>query len=432
MSASHAVAAPARRPAGKLRRFGVGLAGWGASALITLLLLEVALRVVGIKPSALPYHNNLGDAVLGMAPEKNMVWEANFPEYGGKLVMRTNNLGFYEEHDTALLPAPGVTRIVALGDSFTVGTCPPPENFPNQIEQHLNTAAGSTKFEVIDAGVGRYSPYQYYVRARVDAIPLHPQRLLIAFYAGNDYLDIIREDDRPYLTREPDGRVKEHPPHFVVYRDPAEKPSWLEASRTYSVAHAALGPTLLYQTSRVKLLYLNLSDAHRGLFEIGKYLKEVHDLDKISHGLMVQSLHQYVWFQRFPDTLPTSTAFTKYTLEKLHELAQQNGIALTVTVIPSKPAMEPEMLQSVFAKVTRHSPELTIDRVAAFENARIDETLAMCRSLGIDVYDLRRGIAQRRAGHVLYYSEDMHLNNAGNALVADLVAEYWESQGVAR
>jgi SGNH hydrolase-like domain, acetyltransferase AlgX len=432
MSPSRAVATPARRPVGKLRRFGIGLAGWGASLLITLVLLEIALRVLGIKPGTLPYHNNLGDAVLGMAPEKNMVWKANFPEYGGKLVMRTNNLGFYEEEDTTPLPAPGVTRIVALGDSFTVGVCTPPENFPNQIEQHLNAAAGSRKFEVIDAGVGRYSPYQYYLKARVDAVPLHAQRLLVAFYAGNDYLDIIREDDRPYLSREPDGTVKAHPPHFVVYKDPSEKPSSLEASRTYSIAHAALGPTLLYQISRAKLLYLNLSDAHRGIFEIGKYLKQVRELDRISHGLMVQSLHQYVWFQRFPDTLPTSTAFTKYTLEKLRELAQQNAIALTVTVIPSKPAVEPETLQPLFAKITRHSRELTVDRVAAFENARINETLAICQSLAIDAYDLRPGFAQRRSGRVLYYPEDMHLNVAGNALVADLISEYWKSQGVIR
>jgi hypothetical protein len=427
VSASPRVA-PELRARSRWRRLAVSTGVCLASTVFTLVLLESALRLFGIKPSALPYHNNLGDAVLGMAPERNAVWAANFPEYGGKLVMRTNNLGFYEDHDTAPLPKPGVTRIVALGDSFTVGTCTPPENFPNQIERHLNERAGAGKFEVLDAGVGRYSPFQYYVKARVEAVPLQPKHLLVAFYVGNDFLDIIREDDRPYLTRDPDDRVREHPPHFVNYRDPAERPSWLEASRAYSVAHAALGPTLLYQISRVKLLYLNLANADRGLLEIGRYLSEVRKLDAISHGLMVQSLHQYVWFHRFPDTLQTSLLFTRYTLGKMRELAQQNGIGLTITIIPSKPMMEADVLRPLFEKVTGYNPALTIERLAAFENRLTDETLRMCRDLGIDALDIRPGIAAGRRGRMLYYAEDMHLNVAGNGVVGELIASHWTAQ----
>lgn len=427
--ATGTIASTPKPPRSRLRRFAGFAGGWVASAVITLLLLEGALRVLGIKPRILPYHNNVGDAVLGMAPERNMVWEANFPEYGGKLVMRTNNLGFYDDRDTTPLPAPGVTRIMALGDSFTVGTCTPKENFPNQIEQRLNAAAHGPKFEVLDAGAGRYSPYQYYKKAEVEGVPLHPRHLLVAFYVGNDFLDIIRQDDRPYLTLGPHGEVEAHKPLFVNYQDPDEKPGWLESSRTYTVGRAALGPTLLYQISRVKLLYLNLSNAHRGLFAIARYMKEVRDLDRISHGLMVQSLHQFVWFRRFPDTLPTSLAFTRYTLEKLRDLARQSGAGLTVTVIPSKPMIEPETLQPLFAQATQRNSALTVNALAAFENRLTDETLKMCRDLGIEAFDLRPGISAQRQGHILYYPEDMHLNVAGNALVGELIAKYWVERG---
>jgi len=305
----------------------------------------------------------------------------------------------------------------------------PPENFPHQIEKRLNDAAGAPKYEVIDAGVGRYSLYQYYVKAKVEAVSLKPQQLLVALYAGNDFLDIVREDDRPYLKLGRDGQVEAHAPHFVVYRDHSEKPGILEMSRIYSVGRAALGPTILYQISRVKLLYLNLADEHHGLMEIAKYLKEVHDLDAISHGLMVQSLHQYVWFQRFPETLRTSLIFTRYTLEKLRELARQNGIRLTCTIIPTKPMVEPETLRAVFAEVTRHNPSFTADRLAAFENSLIDQTLKMCRALDIEAIDLRPGIAAQRYGRSLYYPRDMHLNVAGNAVVADVIVKAWNVGG---
>jgi hypothetical protein len=144
---------------------------------------------------------------------------------------------------------------------------------------------------------------------------------------------------------------------------------------------------------------------------------------------MVQSLHQYVWYRRFPDTLPSSLTFTRYTLEKLRELARQNGAGLTITIIPSKPMIEPETLQPLFAKVARRNPALTLPKLAAFENDLTDRTLQMCRDLGIEAIDIRSGMAEQRRGRTLYYPEDMHLNVAGNALVADLIAKYWMSHG---
>jgi hypothetical protein len=76
---------------------------------------------------------------------------------------------------------------------------------------------------------------------------------VVAVYSGNDYLDLIRRDDRPYLTQDPDGAFTEHPPYFLVYADPRSKASLLESSRVYQFGKAALGPSLLYQVSRVEI-----------------------------------------------------------------------------------------------------------------------------------------------------------------------------------
>jgi hypothetical protein len=132
---------------------------------IALAGLECLMRITGLRPPTVPYDNNLGDAELGMRPEAAKRWKADFPEYSGPLYMQTNNLGFYEDHDTAVQKTPGQVRIAVMGDSQTVGTCTPKENFPNVFENLLNRRAGREQFEVVNAAVGRHSPYQYYKHA---------------------------------------------------------------------------------------------------------------------------------------------------------------------------------------------------------------------------------------------------------------------------
>jgi hypothetical protein len=91
--------------------------------------------------------------------------------------------------------------------------------------------------------------------------------------------------------------------------------------------------------------------------------------------------------------------------------------------------IEPETLQPLFARVAQRNSALTPSALAAFENRLTDETLKMCRDLGIEAIDLRPGMAMQRQGHILYYPEDMHLNVAGNALVGELIAQYWIEHG---
>ena len=234
--------------------------------------------------------------------------------------MQTNNRGFYQAADTPLEKPLGRLRIAVVGDSQTVGSCAPNENFPNVLERQLNTRAGAARFEVLNAGVGRYSPYQYYVRAKYDLVPLHPDYLVTAIFLGNDFLDLIRRDDRPWLRLEADGSFSAHAPYFLVYPDPAARRSALDSIRLYQFAKASLSPTLLYQISRLKLLMMNMSAAGRGVGDMALYLNEVRKLDHQGHGLMLQSLHQYVWFHHFPETLPAALAINRETMRLTKEL----------------------------------------------------------------------------------------------------------------
>lgn len=396
----------------------------GIMTIVCALMLEVLLRVAGIQAAALPYDNNLPDAVLGMRPEPNKYWKANFPEYPGELYMRTNNHAFYEPADTAPTPAPGVRRIGIVGDSLTVGTCKPEENYPNLVEAELNQAEGRVANEVLDAGVGRYSPYQYYLRAERELLPLGINHLVVAIYAGNDYLDLIREDDRPHLVRGPGGTFEARPPTFVVYRDPNEPPSFLERSRVWQIGRGLLGPTILYQFSRVRLLSRDLAALGRGPLETFGYINQIRKLDKVAHGLMVQSLHQRLWFDRFPETLEPAMAIDKRVMELFAEMGRKHGIGVTLTVIPTKPDIEPQRIQSISRAVNALEPKYTVTDIQSFENKLIERTLADAQAAGLDVVDVRPALRAAAGRAELYYPADMHLNVAGNHVVAGVLAEH--------
>lgn len=393
-------------------------------AVVCLLMLELLLRVAGIQAAALPYDNNLPDAVLGMRPEPNKYWKANFPEYPGELYMRTNNHAFYEAADTAPKPASGIRRIGVVGDSLTVGTCKPEENYPNLVEAQLNQAEGRVANEVLDAGVGRYSPYQYYLRAERELLPLGISHLVVAIYSGNDYLDLIREDDRPHLVRGPSGAFEARPPTFVVYRDPNEPPGLLEKSRVWQIGRGLLGPTILYQFSRVRLLSRDLTALGRGPLETFAYINEIRKLDKVAHGLMVQSLHQRLWFDRFPETLESAMAIDKRVMELFAEMGRARGIGITLVVIPTKPEIEPQRIQGILRAVNALQPKYTARDIQSFENTLVERTLSDARAVGLDVVDVRPALRAAAANTELYYPADMHLNVAGNHVVAGVLVEH--------
>lgn len=411
-------------PLGRGRKFVMGLLMAALMTLFCLVALEGLFRIAGIEAAPLPYDNNLADAVLGMRPEPSRRWKANFPEYPGELYMQTNNLALYEEFDTPSTPLPDVIRVGVVGDSQTVGTCRPDENYPNQLEALLNEKARRTAYEVLNAGVGRYSPYQDYLRAKREFVPIGTRQLIVAVYVGNDFLDLIREDDRPSLEINPQGEFEPRPPTFMYYRDPDAAPSLWESSRVVQVGRGLLGPTILYQISRVRLLHRNLSQLGRGLPEIGAYINQVRLLDKAAHGLMLQSLHQQVWFDRFPETLETAFAVNRHVAELFAELGKTNGIEITYVAIPTKPSIEPERLAETFQAVAAVDPRFTVESVRAFEDMLIDRTIADAREQGMDAVDLRPALRKAAASTELYYPQDMHLNVAGNRAVAHALADY--------
>lgn len=111
--------------------------------------------------------------------------------YKGKIVFRTNNLGFREDHDTAIKKGDNSARILVTGDSHTDGVAYNAESFPNVLEDKLNSNSSSLRFEVINGGVGYYTFQNYagFLRRHLD---LKPDYFIVTVYLGNDFIEAIQ------------------------------------------------------------------------------------------------------------------------------------------------------------------------------------------------------------------------------------------------
>lgn len=108
----------------------------------------------------------------------------------GKIVFRTNNLGFREDEDTEVTKPEHTVRVLVTGDSHTDGVVYNAESFPNLLEQKLNSTPGASEFEVINGGTGYYT-FQNYAGFLRKYLYLKPDYFIVTVYTGNDFMEAV-------------------------------------------------------------------------------------------------------------------------------------------------------------------------------------------------------------------------------------------------
>jgi len=183
----------------------------GAVFLVLLLLLELALRLLGIaRPAFYRF-----DPVRGFAhrPGAEGWWTRE-----GRGWVRINRAGFRDDDHPPVAP-PGVLRLAVLADSFgeafQVNLA---DTWWKGLQRRLQTrpdcslrrgfAAG---VEVMNFGTGAYGTGQELLTWRQAVRPLRPQVVLLAMYLGNDIDDNTPRprDDRPVFRLAADGRLQQ-------------------------------------------------------------------------------------------------------------------------------------------------------------------------------------------------------------------------------
>lgn len=149
------------------------------------------------------------DPVVGHVHRPYATRHFDWPEHpNGKIAMRTNNLGFREDEDTAPEKADGVYRILVTGDSHIDGVVENRESFPNRLEELLNSIRPGKRYEVINGGVGAFGPYQY-LWFLEKYMYLEPDMFIVVFYIGNDFLNGIETGEK-----EKEAHVPKRPPAY--------------------------------------------------------------------------------------------------------------------------------------------------------------------------------------------------------------------------
>lgn len=149
-----------------------------------LLTEPVADRVFGFRRSGLQYDPLTYFRRPGFF-EAKQVW-AEHPD--GSFMMRTNCLGLREDEE--LSREHPALRILVTGDSHTDGVCNNSESYSNRLEEFLTESRPGKRVEVLNAGVGAYSFYNYlgafdrYLEFRMDAF-------IVGVYGGNDFYELL-------------------------------------------------------------------------------------------------------------------------------------------------------------------------------------------------------------------------------------------------
>jgi lysophospholipase L1-like esterase len=108
------------------------------------------------------------------------------PEGGWRMV--TNSFGLREDLDVAR-GRPDL-RVLVTGDSHTDGVCPNADSFPNVLERALAASCPESTVDVLNAGKGSYSFYNY-LGVLERFLPLRPDVFVVAVYGGNDFVEVL-------------------------------------------------------------------------------------------------------------------------------------------------------------------------------------------------------------------------------------------------
>ncbi|MGE3174944.1 MAG: SGNH/GDSL hydrolase family protein [Planctomycetota bacterium] len=161
-------------------------------------------------------------------------FEVPFPAHPAKVwTMQTNDRGFRNARDTAV--ARPDLRVLVAGDSHTAGLVAIEETFCALTERLLRTARQGRTVEVLNAGKGGYSFYNY-LGTLEKHLELRPHVFVLAVYGGNDFVESLTLHRYFERRATPPGRGAEWRERFDAAR---EGHTELLAQFAWQVAHLA-------------------------------------------------------------------------------------------------------------------------------------------------------------------------------------------------
>ncbi len=151
------------------------------SCLVALVLVELGLALFYPIPYSLETNMYfMPDPYTGYAHKP-----FSKGSYPNGIAAVANSQGLRDD-EVEIPKPPGVFRILALGDSFTVGANVEQDDAYPQVLERLLNDSGKGRIEVVNAGVGGWSPFQYAQFLDNYGLRYEPDLVLVGLFVGND------------------------------------------------------------------------------------------------------------------------------------------------------------------------------------------------------------------------------------------------------
>ena len=323
-----------------------------------------------------------------------------------------NALGLNDEEFEVPKP-PGRFRILALGDSFTYGLVPYPDNVMTLLEARLRAACPGRDLDLLNFGIGGAGVRDYRTIATLALDTYEPDLVLVNFYAGNDGPDLYR----------------------LVHEGGAPGRSVLDTSRLWTFGRSALR-------------------LWRGVLDLGAVRAPPPAPARVPRGgtLVDPARHIDPRDPAFAGPTFTEAAFAAVQavdlrrlyrpddptvverawrpvladLEAIRAKVLRPGRRLALAVYPSALQVDPERraaLVETLRRRARYAP-LSADALDPWLPNR--QLAAYCQQAGLPCVDLTPALieASRGPGEPLYKNRDGHWTVRGNRVAAEAEAAF--------
>jgi len=293
------------------------------------------------------------DEVCNFRFRANKRVDVVFEEHpAGGYSVGTNSAGFLK--DAELLVDPEL-RVLVTGDSHTAGVCDNSENLTAVLEASLREQHAGRAIEVLNAGCGFYTFYQY-LGVLERCLVLEPDVFVVVVFGGNDFLEVCRL--RHYFQR--------------TERQKPDLDYW----------------------SRLKAF-------HRAVDGAGPW--------------MSQGLSQLFYFAEMPEEERLALEATELAVKEIVELCRANDITPVFAYVPPMWDVQLERYDPEFPRLRE---EIGLgERGLAGAEPCAQVLSRVLDDLDVPLADLRP--AFRAADEKLYWDTDQHINVRAHALVAE-------------
>lgn len=386
-------------PRGRELLAGAALAG--AGILFAVVMLELGVRWMHLVPDRFWEP----DPVLGarLIPGERGWWTQEDREFVVPVQINRHGLRDIERE---YAKAPGVFRVLILGDSFVEAMHVPLDaTFPHVLERQLNGGARGGRIEVLGAGVSGYGTASELLYFEREGIRYHPDLVVLAFYPGNDV-----KNNSPTLE---DKLIPAYTTDGALQRVTGEAPR-----KPLHGWRALLARSAAYHYLR-KVLLTQHPQLAETLVQHGLLQRDVvpsvpqHDGVPVDYGVYAATLTPE-WHEAW--------SYTERLLDQLQSATAASGARLAIAIVSSRDQVYPQWWREVMDTYPRMASQ-TWDLDAP--QRRIE---AWCRQHGVPCVALAPAFRTQAAqgGEPLHYHHDGHWTVAGHRVAASVLKEFLE------